>query len=510
MIKISYVDVATTLHFSPTSWGTSYIRDADWGDIQAVWYTREPNPIKYRTQEHGRLNYLGTYGDARQRNNAIEHIDIDGTITPAGTASFGGQLMLKASANDPLWAVYQPGTYFMTRWIYSTGNGADRLVIYNTYSDGAVWAVAGYSFYKEDQPRTDRLTIYIHVIYDDHLTTKIRWKRFTEYADVGRYTHARMRTRVESVCAQLMTKYSPSMASTASRYSFTKSFTFTPFRIPERDAAVAMDRLMDALPPVPPSSDAEVQLYKTCLEGQTCFSSNGIAYASDLKKAGDTIRTFLALVGDPLSPKQWAAMWLSMRFGDRLQVQDSKELIRSIRGELGRILNEIPFKETHARASQAYSTSTPLYLNMTVYRRARLRCENDSYNALMTSIKKFMDWDVWPTLENTWDMIPLSFVVDWFLNLSTILSNIDAMVYAQYLRIRIYERSDKAIIALQPDVVASAFGLIPGYANITVSGKRYNRYPASVPRLTWAEGWAPGLPSNENLVDGGSLIVQFI
>lgn len=36
-----------------------------------------------------------------------------------------------------------------------------------------------------------------------------------------------------------------------------------------------------------------------------------------------------------------------------------------------------------------------------------------------------MKWDLWPTLGNSWDLIPFSFVVDWFVDVESILERID-------------------------------------------------------------------------------------
>jgi hypothetical protein len=126
----------------------------------------------------------------------------------------------------------------------------------------------------------------------------------------------------------------------------------------------------------------------------------------------------------------------------------------------------------------------------------------------MASIKKLMEWDVWPTLENTWDLLPFSFVVDWFLHVSTLLSNIDRLVYEQYLRVCFYERSDKFWISITPEYAASAFGIDPARISCAIHGKVYYRRVSERPQLGILDGWSPTLPAPQNYVDSVALLVQ--
>jgi hypothetical protein len=70
---------------------------------------------------------------------------------------------------------------------------------------------------------------------------------------------------------------------------------------------------------------------------------------------------------------------------------------------------------------------------------------DESFNGVMTTINNLMKWDAWPTLENTWDLIPLSFVVDWFLPVQDILGQIDAAVQAPYIKVESAYVSDKLV-----------------------------------------------------------------
>lgn len=187
-------------------------------------------------------------------------------------------------------------------------------------------------------------------------------------------------------------------------------------------------------PEVSIASDEEMsQLGKRVVEKINDFSSNLIAYFSEFSSTGDTIRELLSLPRNLKNPKKWASAWLSYRFGDRLAIQDTEELLSSLQRKFSK-------RQSMAIGRSSLSVSET---DLSFYREdfdvtqeivSTLIVANDSYNGIMTAIKKLMTWDAWPTLENTWDMIPLSFVVDWILPVSDILSDIDTWVEKAYLK----------------------------------------------------------------------------
>lgn len=238
-------------------------------------------------------------------------------------------------------------------------------------------------------------------------------------------------------------------------------------------------------------------LARECVKGQSRFSGNTLAYLSDLPDIGNTIRTALNLVQNFDDPKAYASMWLSYRFTDRLTISDTKEMHKAIKSELKRISSNSG--RVTSRASTVVTAQT-LYGEMTVVYRARLVCDSDSHNSLCTKVKKLMDWDVWPTLENTWDRIPFSFVVDWFADIGSILETIDAQIYTQYLRTCLFEQSAKTELS-----VATLPSPLHGDLTLT----RYSRSGTNVlPEFGILEGWDPGLPSLTNLIDGAALLIQ--
>lgn len=57
---------------------------------------------------------------------------------------------------------------------------------------------------------------------------------------------------------------------------------------------------------------------------------------------------------------------------------------------------------------------------------------------LSRALLEIDNWDVLPTFSNVWDLIPYSFVVDWFVNVGTILEDMDTMWKALELPVLCY------------------------------------------------------------------------
>jgi hypothetical protein len=160
------------------------------------------------------------------------------------------------------------------------------------------------------------------------------------------------------------------------------------------------------------------------VESLASYDGNLIAFAKDLPEFGGSLKALLDLGRDFSSPKAWASAWLSGRFGDRLTISDSREILEAAWHSL---VNRGKYQVGRSRRQYDRGLMSYTYSQTLI-------AYNKSYNGLMTAIKGLMDWDAWPTLENMWDMVPLSFVVDWFVSIGDLLSQIDLAVKAPYIR----------------------------------------------------------------------------
>lgn len=239
------------------------------------------------------------------------------------------------------------------------------------------------------------------------------------------------------------------------------------------------------------------------------LDSNMIAYAKDLPEVGGTIKALINLVRNPDNPASWASAWLSARFADRLTIADTKEIVVAYKELLNESLRKmydicglLTFK-THARktwAVQVDAESQASYLaNYAVY-----YTNADGDSALMKAIRTAYEWDFYPTLGNLWDLVPYSFVADWFLNIGELFEKADASLQSNYYNFHKIVKSIKQTHYL--------YGGYPEYTTLVARSAHTVMYKRIIGRrldsFCYQAEWS--LPSSINVVDGASLILQKI
>lgn len=141
------------------------------------------------------------------------------------------------------------------------------------------------------------------------------------------------------------------------------------------------------------------------------FSSNGVAYAKDLldlsTQARRTLQSVKSLFGK-CKGKMAAisSLFLSFYYGWRLTVADSKELL-ALSAEYSRHPVKRSGRRFYSDARQSY---TQIY---TVYFYPHQQLTDD-----LSLFMKYFDLDL--DLGNIWDMIPFSFVIDWFVGIGDV------------------------------------------------------------------------------------------
>lgn len=156
------------------------------------------------------------------------------------------------------------------------------------------------------------------------------------------------------------------------------------------------------------------------------FGSNGMAFAHDVASLPTTISSdisrlkSLTKVGKSGKLKIAASAFLSVHYGYKLLASDGIDLA-----------NELSQYSTDHVFHIGQSCTPSIGLR----RKAEFSLNNanghinvyyDPYGQLSTSIRKFAEAvDLVPDFSNIWDLIPFSFVVDWFTNVGELASGID-------------------------------------------------------------------------------------
>lgn len=223
------------------------------------------------------------------------------------------------------------------------------------------------------------------------------------------------------------------------------------------------------------------------------FDGNMTLLLSKLGGLGrTTIQSMIEFAGSNMGLKDAASLWLASRYGDRLSASGLESLVRSIDREFLTIrLHTVPWVEGSAR--QVLSLiDEDRGVRGAGYVSSRIALKPKDYNTAMRVIRNAYEWDWMPTLGNTWDAIPLSFVVDWFVNVGDIYASLDRLVAARYYDV---------LGVLNTVKVVATTTRFP-----TVEYTYYDREISKNLQLS-VESVKLGLPSAVNWVNGAALFV---
>lgn len=240
-------------------------------------------------------------------------------------------------------------------------------------------------------------------------------------------------------------------------------------------------------------------LHDTIMDSVPYVDNNSIAFIRDLRTTFSSLKAIGTVIAEPTNPKQWANLWLSARYGDRLTISDASDYIKAFASLSRRSRGEKDYNVIHSRETQ---TSLFDFLGKTYTMQHELvsTCAIRPANLgpLCDLIRNSINWDIWPTLENVWDLIPFSFVVDWFANVSEVASAIDRRVLNNYYDILYVIDSVKHTVTFDGEF-CGATGVL--------SWSWYDR------KISTNLSFSPfrcdaGHLSTRNVIDGASLIIQ--
>lgn len=236
------------------------------------------------------------------------------------------------------------------------------------------------------------------------------------------------------------------------------------------------------------------------------FDGNLIAYCGDLLTMRGEIEGLSQLLKSAFSAKGATSLWLSGRYGMRLTASDTKSLVTGFRRKLTSVYNamtETVYDVQRSRSSGSRSFTTPSHVTSAEVTRNYKVYYTPRPGSLMSFVRRLMEWDIWPSLENCWDLVPYSFVIDWFVDVSSLLASVDSAVMAMYYDVESTVSSEKSVETIDADWFIQHSGLDTSDVVIT----RYSRgISHRLPPLQLS--LQAGHLSTVDLVDGLSLIIQ--
>lgn len=208
-------------------------------------------------------------------------------------------------------------------------------------------------------------------------------------------------------------------------------------------------------------------LCQRCIDQQDFVDTNSLEFLSELRD----LAAIVPKMGKLRNPKTWASWYLWAQYGANLTVQDTKLLSRAIMD----VKDDL---ESRPRYLTTYATSRyPERLHgvwpvLTTY---HYKVVSDPYpRGVMGIINALMKWNVYPTFKNVWDCIPFSFVIDWAVDVSSMLARLDKYIEYQYYDIKGTAWSRKVEVSIPVSTLSGlqhAEGFLTEVSYVRVTGK---------------------------------------
>lgn len=248
------------------------------------------------------------------------------------------------------------------------------------------------------------------VYFGDQIRFAIKAKRFSTpaYIPAGRIAYG------EPCCSLETSGVSPTVAKDVAR----KLRVYT-------DSAFA--KL--SVPSVNVWSDLCVTAIQQCQQ----IDINSLAYVRDLVGLREELSSLKSLLSNWKNPKTYLRAFLSSKYGMVLTVSDTKKLISAVQTVTSSVGKwNKSFQVVRAKSADIPSSSYRSFSNFSRDFHYKIYY-NPIDNGILNCIRTLMDWDLWPTLQNDWDLVPCSFVIDWSIKVDELCERIDACIYAEYL-----------------------------------------------------------------------------
>lgn len=161
-------------------------------------------------------------------------------------------------------------------------------------------------------------------------------------------------------------------------------------------------------------------------DGARYFDGNTAVYLAELVKLRESLADLKRLLSGNVTLKSLSSLYLQGQYGLRLTLLDTWELGKSLARAFDAVGVPKLFSVTRGRET---SEGTGHVAGCKLY------YDPNTANGFARTVKGLMDWDLFPAFTNIWDIIPYSFVVDWFADVEGFLSAYDTHTYLSVLNV---------------------------------------------------------------------------
>jgi hypothetical protein len=208
---------------------------------------------------------------------------------------------------------------------------------------------------------------------------------------------------------------------------------------------------------------------------------NTVTALQGLVNCWKDIKDLIASAHGRVSLRWLDSVYLQMKYGFANTVRDAIDLSKALVRGVNSLQRKDNGQLTHASKGVTYAahdercgfdfTNGYEITTLTI-------CADTLDHGLATATRTLMDLDIFPELGNVWDVIPFSFVVDWFVPFGDLFDAIDSNTYRSTLAVRYCVQSESYVFeGLNPKEWLT--NLAPYWLQGDVSFEAYVRSPLS-------------------------------
>lgn len=183
-------------------------------------------------------------------------------------------------------------------------------------------------------------------------------------------------------------------------------------------------------------------LVRRCANDAKVIPTNSIELIAELANIVNSVKAVAELTQGRIDANKIASGWLSYKYGLRLTYHD----LQTVRDGVLRKIGEVDAQTRRTRARETFSIPSwdvrkghlDIIYNYKIFHAKH----SDDWR---DGVRTWFDSGLFPSLTNAWDLIPLSFVMDWFAHIESYLDAADANTYWSLYRIKGVTYSEKRI-----------------------------------------------------------------
>lgn len=232
------------------------------------------------------------------------------------------------------------------------------------------------------------------------------------------------------------------------------------------------------------------ELAKEASENARTVQTNVISFVRDLRNPAELIPKLKNLS----KLKGIASEYLGYKYGILPTISDLDEITKAFtKVKSSDRLGNIIMQAGH-QASAANSTA-----NVTSTQRIKIAVSNED-NMIQDLYQRMVDFGVFPTFTNLWDLVPYSFVIDWFVDVGSFLERVDARLLFLSYNIDYVTMSSKSVT--QAVIASDGIGLTGNYKRVAYHRWISDQCPEPPLTLTTTQ------KDFDHWVEAGALILQ--